>query len=225
MSQLPIKTGTKLSLRYADDKTDKDEFRLRSTFEKNVNDTSFLMSIPLLDGKRLEADHERKLLIRYGEGNSTIIVEGYVDDVVKQGIRQYWKVRKVTEGRKFFKRQDERIQASVDVTYSKLSWIGATIDDRRVEEGQTLDFSLGGIALMLNDETTVGEIIEVTFPTLSRAKAGQSVSTKAECCWQRKLQKGSGFRFASGLKFIFETTDAKKQMQAYFDILIKQVNS
>lgn len=222
MAELKIRTGTKLFLVYAGERQVKNEdFTIRSTFEKNVNESSFLISVPLKGGQRMEPDEEKKLLIKYALGGEDIIVEGYVDDVVKVGVRQYWRIRKVTEGRKFFQRMDERVQTVLRVNYTRLEWITNTLEEQRTEEGATLDISAGGLAMFLNDKLDVGEIIYINLPTVSRAKAGKGFMVRGETCWLRDAQKGSAFRHTMGAKFIFDTSDEKKKMAAYMGAVAK----
>ncbi len=222
MAELKIRTGTKLFLVYAGERQVKNEdFTIRSTFEKNVSESSFLISVPLKNGQRMEPDEDRKLLIKYALGGEDIIVEGYVDDVVKVGVRQYWKIRKVTEGRKFFQRMDERVQAVLRVSYTRLGWITNTLGEQRAEEGATLDISAGGLAMFLNDKLDVGEIIYINLPTVGRAKAGKGFMVRGETCWLRDAQKGNPFRHTMGAKFIFDTTDEKKKMSAYMGAVAK----
>lgn len=222
MAQLKIRAGTKLSLVYAGERQVKNEdFTMRSTFEKNLNESSFLISIPMQNGKRMEPDEEKKLLIKYAMGGEDVVVEGYIDDVVKQGIRQYWKIRKVTEGRKFFQRQDERVQIAIRVNYTRLEWIANTLEEQRTEEGLTLDVSAGGLAMFLNDKLNVGEIIYINLPTVGRTKAGKGFMVRGETCWLRDAAKGSPFRHTMGAKFIFDTTEEKNKMSAYMGAVLK----
>ncbi len=222
MAQLKIRAGTKLFLVYAGERQVKNEdFTVRSTFEKNINESSFLISVPMKNGKRMEPNEEKKLLIKYTAGGEDIIVEGYVDDVVKQGIRQYWKIRKVTDGRKFFQRLDERIQVEMRLSYTRLSWITNTLDEQRTEEGLSLDISAGGLAMFLNDKLDVGEIIQIHMPTVGRTKAGKGFTVRGETCWLRGTDKGNPFRHTMGAKFVFDATDEKKKMAAYMDAIAK----
>lgn len=224
MAQVKIRTGTKLFLVYAGERQVKNEdFTIRSTFEKNLNESSFLISVPLQNGKRMEPNEEKKLLIKYAMGGEDIVIEGYVDDVVKQGVRQYWKIRKVTEGRKFFQRQDERIQLALRLDYTRLEWITNTLEEQRTEDGLTLDVSAGGLAMFLNDKLSVGEIINIHMPTVGRTKAGKGFTVRGETCWLRDTEKGNPYRHTMGAKFIFDTTDEKKKMSAYIGAVAKTV--
>ena len=89
MGALNIKKGTKMQLAL-DEKVGHDpEFNLLSTFNKALDESAFLVSIPMLDGKPMNVDESQKILFRYDEGEETRLIAGYVDDVVKEGIRRY----------------------------------------------------------------------------------------------------------------------------------------
>ena len=75
------------------------DFSFVCTFAKALDESAFLISIPMQDGKPLPLDENRKLLIRYGKGENAMILAGYADDIVKEGLRRYWKIRRVTEQR------------------------------------------------------------------------------------------------------------------------------
>ena len=88
-------------------------FSLICTFVKSLDSASFLISIPMKDGKPLPLDENQKLLICFGAGSEMQIVAGYADDIVKEGIRRCWKIRRVSEQRQFFRRVDERLRAAI----------------------------------------------------------------------------------------------------------------
>lgn len=228
MAATKIRAGARLQIVIEGDDDGKkkkgkkvDEFTLRSTFEKNLDEATFLISVPMKDGKRVEPDNFKKLIIRYGEGTSQFVIEGYVDDVVKLGIRQYWKIRKVTNERSFSQRADDRYTFEEKILYTKYSWLTDSVVDKPTEEGRCIDMSAGGIAFFDSDEMFVGEIIETTFPTLGRSKAGKGFTIRGEVCWQRGADKGTGYKFKTGIKFVYEQTDDKKLVQAYMDVIAK----
>ena len=97
-------------------------FSLICTFVKPLDSASFLISIPMKDGKPLPLDETQKLLICFGAGSEMQIVAGYADDIVKEGIRRCWKIRRVSEQRQFFRRVDERLRAAIPITYSQPTW-------------------------------------------------------------------------------------------------------
>lgn len=228
MAATKIRQGARLQIVIEGDTSEKkkkgkkeDEFTLRSTFEKNLDDANFLISVPMKDGKRVEPDQFKKLIIRYGEGTNQFVVEGYVEEVVKQGIRQYWKIRKVTNERSFSQRADDRYSFEEMIGYTKYAWLTDSTIDKPVENGKCIDMSAGGIAFFESDPMTVGEIIETTFPTLGRTKAGKGFVIRGEVCWQRGADKGTGYKFKTGIKFVYENTDDKKLVQEYIGVIAK----
>ena len=104
--ELRIKSGTKLRMALDVPIGEQPKFNMICTFVKSVDVASFLISIPMVDGKPMPIDERRKLLIRYGTDKDAMIVAGYADDVVKEGIRRCWKIRRVAELRQFFQRAD-----------------------------------------------------------------------------------------------------------------------
>ena len=106
---LKIKNGTKLQMAFDAAIGEQPNFNMICTFNKSLDDSAFLVSIPVVNGQPLQVDESQKLLIRYGTGSDAMILAGYVDDVVKEGIRRYWKVRRVMENRQFIKRVDVRM--------------------------------------------------------------------------------------------------------------------
>ena len=111
--ELKIKPGTRLAIAFDAPLGKQPEFDMVSTFAKALDESAFLISIPMKGGKPLAMDESQKLLIRYGHGEDTMIVAGYPDDTVKEGIRRYWRIRRVTEQRAFFKRADERLKVAL----------------------------------------------------------------------------------------------------------------
>lgn len=88
MGTLDIKRGTKMQLAKDAAVGQEPVFNMLSTFNKELDESAFLVSIPMLDGKPLQADESQKFLFRYEEGEETRIIAGYVDDVIKEGIRR-----------------------------------------------------------------------------------------------------------------------------------------
>lgn len=214
-SELKIKQGTKLAMAF-DVPAGKDpEFTMVCSFFKAMNESSFLVSIPLKGGKPLPVRDDQKLLIRYGEGVNQMILAGYVDETVKQGLRNYWKIRRVTEQRTFFKRADERVKATFRVLYTQPTWPANLDGVIEPEDGLTLDISAGGLALYLNRTFAVGEVCEVTLPSMGTAKAGQSITILAENCWTRKAERGSAYKAISGLKFRYKDERDKRRVADY----------
>lgn len=122
MAVLNVKKGTKMQLALDTKVGQEPQFNMVSTFNKALDESAFLVSIPMLDGKPMDIDESQKILFRYEEGEETRPVAGYVDDVVKEGIRRYWKVRRVTENRQFVKRIDVRMKVELPIEYMQDTW-------------------------------------------------------------------------------------------------------
>lgn len=97
-----IKQGTKMRVAFDVPIGKEPQFNMMCTFNKALDESAFFVSIPMhvhMKARRLVPDENQKMLFREGEGVETQIIAGYVDDVVKEGIRRYWKVRRVAETR------------------------------------------------------------------------------------------------------------------------------
>ena len=46
-----------------------------------LDESAFLVSIPLVDGKAYIPDENQKILFQYGAGEETQVLAGYVDDL------------------------------------------------------------------------------------------------------------------------------------------------
>ena len=93
------------------------KFNMVCTFNKAIDESAFLVSVPMVGGKALIPEDTQKMLFQYGEGDDAQIIAGYVDDTVKEGIRRYWKVRRVTEQRQLIKRIDVRMKIELPVQF------------------------------------------------------------------------------------------------------------
>ena len=100
---LLLKKGTKIQLAFDVPVGHEPQFNMLCTFNKALDESAFLVSAPMVDGKKLVPDESQKLLFKYTEGDESNIVAGYVDDTVKEGIRSYLKIRRVAEQRHFVK--------------------------------------------------------------------------------------------------------------------------
>ncbi len=120
--ELRIKAGTKLRMALDVPIGQTPDFCLVCTFVKALDTASFLISIPMQGGTTLPLDEEQKLLICFGSGADMQIVAGYADDIVKEGIRRCWKIRRVSEQRQFFRRSDERLRATIPIQYTQPTW-------------------------------------------------------------------------------------------------------
>ncbi len=210
MEKLKIKSGSKITTMLIINGEYGKE--MKSSFEKNVSDSSILITIPIVDGKRAVVGDMQPLLIKYSMDGVAYAVEGYIDDVVKQGVRQYWRVRKTSEVREFFQRTDVRVKARLNITFVKIWWDahGQIQEDESI--GMSEDISAGGLAFYENTPLTVGEIITVNLPGQGKKKG---LSGRSEVCWVRSTEPGNAFKHMVGLRFIFENQGEKEKVAAY----------
>ena len=139
-----------------------------------------------------------------------------MDDVVKEGIRRYWKVRRVTEQRQFVQRRDIRLKIQIPVTYMQDTWELNSEGQIEKETGETMDISNNGMAVCMNRWFQVGESCIFTLPRLGNAGEGQEArDAVGVICWMRELPKGGPFRFAAGIQLRFSSTEESREMQDY----------
>ena len=216
MGTLDIKRGAKMQLAKDAAVGQEPVFNMLSTFNKELDESAFLVSIPMLDGKPLQADESQKFLFRYEEGEETRIIAGYVDDVIKEGIRRYWKIRRVTENRQFVKRIDVRMKVELPVKFMQDTWELNSQGEIEQESGETMDISNNGLAVYMNRWFEVGETCIFTLPRLGNASEGMpSREVVVVICWEREMPKGGPFRFVTGIQLRFANTDEKVKMQEY----------
>lgn len=212
---LTIKNGTKLRLALDVSMGRNPDFNMICTFAKALDESAFLISIPMKDGKAVSIDENQKLLIRYS-GESDMILAGYVDDVVKEGIRRYWKVRRVSEQRQFFRRADERLKVAIPVQYMQETWRPNADGIIEKESGMSLDISVGGMALYMNRRFEIGEACELSLPNIGTSPQGRGIDgIVSVACWVREAPKGSIYRHVCGFQFRFGDGIEKEQMQLY----------
>lgn len=213
---LRIKTGTKLQLAVDVALGEEPNFNMICTFNKSLDESAFLISIPMAGGKPLEVDENEKLLIRYGSGNDAMILAGYVDDIVKDGIRRYWKIRRVSEQRQFLQRSDERLKVALRVEYKQETWAVNADGNIDKEDGMSLDISAGGAAIYMNRHFDVGEVCELTLPRIGTSEKGRAMEDLLGLvCWMREAPKGSIYRHICGLQFRFADNDEKQRLMDY----------
>ena len=216
MGTLDIKRGAKMQLAKDAAVGQEPVFNMLSTFNKELDESAFLVSIPMLDGKPLQADESQKFLFRYEEGEETRIIAGYVDDVIKEVIRRYWKIRRVTENRQFVKRIDVRMKVELPVKFMQDTWELNSQGEIEQESGETMDISNNGLAVYMNRWFEVGETCIFTLPRLGNASEGMpSREVVGVICWEREMPKGGPFRFVTGIQLRFANTDEKVKMQEY----------
>ena len=87
----------------------------------------------------------------------------------------------------------------------------------------TLDISAGGLACYLNRGMNVGEVCEMTLPTIGAAREGHEIAgAVAVICWTREAPKGSPFRRVAGFQFRFADSVERQQMQDYVENIKKR---
>lgn len=216
--KLNIKSGTKLQMAVAVPVGQEPAFDLVCTFSRAIDASAFLISIPMRGGKPLPLDETQRLLIRFGSGAGTHIIAGYADDVVQEGIRRYWKIRRVTELRQFVQRVDERFKVALHVQYKQDTWPVNADGEVMKDEGLTLDISNGGVALYLNHRFEVGEVCQLTLPRIGTSPDGREIEDAVGVvCWEREAPKGSPFRMVCGLQLRFAATAEKEAYVRYVD--------
>ena len=216
--ELKIKDGSKIKLALDVPVGEQPNFNMICTFHKNLDESAFLVSIPMVNGKALVVDDSQKLLLQYGEGNDAMLVAGFVDDIVREGIRRYWKIRRVSEQRQFFQRRDERIKVALRLQYKQETWELNPDGQIDREDGMSLDISAGGAAVYMNRHMDVGEMVEVSFPRIGVSEKGRAIDDIVSVvCWGREAPKGSLYRHICGVQFKFGDDSEKKRLQDYID--------
>lgn len=216
--RLKAKSGTKVQLACDVQTGGEPEFNLISTFYKALDDSAFLISVPMQGGKPMELDESLRLLLRFGSGSGARIVAGYADDLVQEGIRRYWKIRRVSELRQFVQRADERFKIALHVQYKQDTWPVNSEGTVTRDEGLTLDISNGGVAVYLSHRFQVGEICQLTLPRIGTSPDGREQrDVVGVVCWEREAPKGSPFRMLCGLQLRFATTGERESYIRYVD--------
>ena len=213
---IQLKKGTKIQIAFDVPIGKEPQFNMLCTFNKALDESAFLVSAPMVDGKRMVPDEDQKLLFRYSEGDESNIVAGYVDDVIKEGIRHYLKIRRVAEQRQFIRRVDVRMKVELPVTYMQDTWELNSDGEVEKEKGETMDISNNGLAVYMNRWFTVGESCIFTLPRLGTAAEGQAErEVVGVICWMREMPKGSPFRFVAGIQLRFADPQERQAMQEY----------
>ncbi len=216
MAELNIPAGTRLGLCFAPKDAQNPEFDMSASFFKALDEPYLLTSVPLKGGQPVPVDETQKLLLRYNIGSESMVISAYCDDVVKQGIRNYWKLRRISEQHQFFQRSDERYKVTIKLQYMQPTWAPREDGTIEMEDAMTLDVSAGGAALFLNSRFDVGEVIQVSFPKIGADPDGEPVDhVVAAICWYRDAPQGSPYRFICGIQFRFADDMERNHMRAY----------
>ena len=213
-----IPSGTKLQLSIAQDAAGEPVFDMLSSYSQMLDDSAFLISVPIRDGKPYQPDESEKVLLKYTVGSEAMVIAAYCDDLVKKGIRSYLKMRRVAEQRQFFQRKDERHKLAIPVLYMQPTW-PLNADGRIVpEEAMTIDISAGGLAVFIGQSFEVGESLHLTLPRIGATEAGRQINNLVSVvCWYREAPKGSPRRLMCGLQFRFANEEEHKVLMDYVD--------
>ena len=158
----------------------------------------------------------RSFCLNSGRGGEEFILGGYVDDIIKEGIRRYLKIYKVSGERKFFKRADVRLKVALPVEYYDETWPLNEHGSITPEKGETLDISNGGVALYSNRVFDVGTVLTFVLPRIGTADDGiAKLPVVGVICWDREAPKGLGYRYIFGVQFRFSGTDDKQALADY----------
>lgn len=220
---LEIRTGTRLQTAFDTVVGVTPQFDMLCTFARSLDESAFLVSVPMKDGQPLPIDDTKKMLFAYGSGEEKVIMAGYADDLVTEGIRRYWKIRRVTEQRQFLERVNERYKITLRLEYTQATWMPDEDGVVMKEEAMTLDISAGGMAIYLNRKLEVGEVCELTLPRLGTVEEGRKLEGLVGIvCWLREAPRGSLFRNICGLQFRFSDEADRTRFVEYLGYMKKK---
>ncbi len=214
--ELNIRFGTRIQVAYDVPFGQVPDFNMICTFIKQLDESAFLISVPMGGGKQIPMDDSKKLLMRTGIGENAVILAGFADDVVKEGIHTYWKIRRVMEQRTFFKRADERVKVSMRAKYLQEDWPRGEDGEIRKDDAITMDISAGGAAIFINRRFEVGEICKLFLPAVGSEEGGhERGNIVSVVCWLREAPKGGSYRFVCGLQFRFADALERDDLKEY----------
>ncbi len=211
-----IPGGTKLQLSITQDANGEPVFDMLSSFFQMIDESAFLISMPLRDNKPFQPDESTKVLLKYIMGSEAMVIAAYCDDVEKKGIRSYLKMRRVSEQRQFFQRKDERFKLALPVRYMQPTWPLNAEGKIVPEEAMTIDISAGGLAVFIGQSFEVGESLHLSLPRIGVNPEGKQIDNLVSVvCWYREAPKGSPRRLMCGLQFRFADEEERKILVDY----------
>lgn len=220
---LNVRHGSKMRLAFDAPLGQEPKFNMICTFNKALDESAFLVSIPMVGGKVLPLDEKQKFLFQYEEGEETRIVAGYVDDEIKEGIRHYWKIRRVSEQRQLIRRADVRMKVTLPIEYMQDTWPLNANGEITKEKGETMDISNGGLAIYINRWFDVGATCVFTLPRIGTVSEGVAAhEVVGVVCWMREMPRGSAYRFIAGVQLRFADATERGQMQDYVSYVQKR---
>jgi len=211
-----IQPGTRMQMGLAAPPGKPQEFDLISTFKEALDESAFLVSIPLKGASAVQLDENQKVYLKYTIGTEAMVIAAYKDDIVKVGVRSYWKMRRVSEQRQFFQRQDERYKVALHLEYYQPTWQPNSEGEIMPDEALSLDMSAGGAAVFMHHRFEVGEVCMVNLPKIGTAPEGAALSgVVAAICWYREAPKGSPYKNLCGLQFRYSNEADKEVVKNY----------
>ncbi len=216
-----IDSGTRLKLAISAGIGADFSFNMISTFRESLDDSAFLIAAPLKDGKVFDIDENTMIMLQYDIGSEQFVIAAYKDDEQRIGVRRYWKMRRVSGQRHFYKRADKRYKVVLRCEYWQEDWPADKEGVIECEPALTIDVSAGGCAVYLTRDFSIGEIIKIKLPRIGDSDAGSELSAVANVCWVREAPKGSPMKRVCGLQYRFEDAVDKDIMRAYVDVLQK----
>ena len=204
MDKLNIKAGTKLDVVA---RVDGKEQEMKSSVVKSTGDR-LQISMPMRNGKSCILEPGTPVAIIWSMDNGRYTFQGKVDGSVKQGVRTNLLVALSEDSHWVERRAHQRIPAELNVTVTLFNTDPA--GERREEDypGKTTDISNGGAAILTSAMMAVGEVVSLTIARRGTKK----ILLKAEVCWSRPAPKGVGYRYSSGLQFLFSNNESSADL-------------
>lgn len=215
MEKKGVSPGTKLDIKLESMLHDSD-FSLKSTYEKRVNDTYFLITSPIKNGAPYVIGDKDRLYIECTENDVKFSVEGYVEEYVRKGIRTYLSVHRATPWASFISRADPRVKLDAMIKVEKKRWLSEQDMEIELLDARTLDMSAGGVALYVNLKPQVGEFLDLIFPKI---KSTKELAIRGEVCWVRDSERGNPFRNIVGLRFFLNDKAEKERVHVMIDAM------
>lgn len=218
-----ITPGTRMQLGIAAEPGKTQEFDLVSTFKEALDESAFLVSIPLKGTSAVQLDENQKVYLKYAVGTEQMVIAAYRDDTIKVGVRSYWKMRRVSEQRQFLQRVDERFKVALHFGYYQPTWQPNEDGEIVPDDAMTVDISAGGVAAFMHHRFEVGEVCQVDLPKVGTAPEGAPIKgIVASVCWYREAPKGSIYKNICGLQFRY-TSEVEKDVVRNYVANIKAV--
>ena len=204
MDKVNIKAGSKLDVVA---QINGRELEMKSSFVKSVGG-NFQITMPMHNGKSYPLDSGTAVTIIWTMDNGRYTFQGRVDSSVKQGVRTNLLIALSEDANWVERRAHQRIPAELNATITLFNTDPA--GNRREEDfpGKTTDISNGGVAVLTSATLAVGEVVSLSISRRGMKK----LFLKAEVCWSRPAPKGMGYRYSSGLQFLFSNNEVSAEL-------------